>query len=313
MTVSGATPAARGASVVAGCSGAKPGHYSADPLWNRIEDFRFDDPAAQLSFSQRLARENGWSRYYASRVIAEYKKFCYLAMTAGHSVTPSDEVDQAWHLHLIYTRSYWDGFCGRVLGRAFHHGPTRGGADESAKFHDWYEATLVSYQSTFGSPPPTDIWPGPESRFAKTRTLPPHRHGILLASAKAPFAPFCPALAQGGLIMAHTSGSTERTLGRKRQYRPISGRPALLERGRGLPLIARRISSSLHVSSSLAQENVTGANGADRRPTARLSSPAIVLDRLDHRALHRGREVSSIPAVGLLPWAGTSGDAEQDG
>ncbi len=128
-------------------------------------------PTTELSFSQRLARDNGWSRHYASRVIAEYKKFCYLAMTVGHSVTPSDEVDQAWHLHLLYTRSYWEDFCCRVLKRPFHHGPTRGGSDESAKYHDWYEATLVSYQSTFGSPPPADIWPGPESRFAKARTF----------------------------------------------------------------------------------------------------------------------------------------------
>ena len=178
-------------------------------------------PTSNCRSHNAWRRENGWSRYYASRVIAEYKKFCFLAMTAGHSVTPSDEVDQAWHLHLLYTRSYWEDFCCRVLKRPFHHGPTRGGSDESAKYHDWYEATLVSYQSTFGSPPPADIWPGPESRFAKARTFRRIDTASCWLSAKAPFAPFYLALAQGGLIMAHTSGSTERTLGRKRQYGPI--------------------------------------------------------------------------------------------
>jgi hypothetical protein len=152
-------------------SRTEPLPYLGDPLWLRLKDFSPDDPASKLPFSQRLARENGWSRHYASRVIKEYKRFCYLAMTAGHSVSPSDEVDQAWHLHLLYTENYWDDFCGRVLGRKFHHGPTRGGADESAKHYDWYEATLASYRRTFGLPPPGDIWPAAEARFAKPQAF----------------------------------------------------------------------------------------------------------------------------------------------
>jgi len=58
-----------------------------------------------LPFEARLARENGWCRAYTQRVIVEYKRFVYLAMTAGHVVTPSEEVDHAWHMHLTYTRS----------------------------------------------------------------------------------------------------------------------------------------------------------------------------------------------------------------
>lgn len=50
----------------------------------------------------------------------------YLAVRANHPVTPSDEVDQAWHLHLTYSRSYWDEFCGAVLEEVVHHDPTRG-------------------------------------------------------------------------------------------------------------------------------------------------------------------------------------------
>jgi hypothetical protein len=149
----------------------EPRHREDDPLWARIKDFSLDDPGSTLSFSQRLARENGWSRYYASRAIEEYRKFCYLAMSAGHPVTPSDEVDQVWHLHLLYTQSYWDEFCGRTLGRPFHHGPTRGGSEESTKFRGWYEQTLASYQRTFGFPPPSDIWPAAEERFAKAEAF----------------------------------------------------------------------------------------------------------------------------------------------
>jgi len=136
-----------------------------DALWHRLRIFQFDDPDARLDFSRRLARENAWSLEFAQQVIEEYKRFCYLALRAGHPVTPSDQVDQAWHLHLVYTRNYWQQFCGEVLEAPLHHGPTRGGALENAKYHDWYSATLVSYQQHFGAPPPSDIWPAPSARF----------------------------------------------------------------------------------------------------------------------------------------------------
>jgi uncharacterized protein (TIGR04222 family) len=128
-------------------------------LWIRIEGFSMDEPEAALSFSQRLARENRWSREHAQRAIREYKRFMFLGCAAGHPVSPSEDVDQVWHLHLVYTKSYWKDFCGEVLKRPFHHSPTKGGKDESAKFEDWYANTLESYRKFFGEEPPADIWP----------------------------------------------------------------------------------------------------------------------------------------------------------
>ena len=129
--------------------------------------FTFDEDAdAAYPFAARLAWENGWSRRLADRAIEEYRRFMFLAIVAGHPVTPSDQVDQVWHLHLLYTRSYWDRFCGEVLGRPLHHGPTKGGTQESSKFALWYERTLASYRAVFGEPP-TDLWPPPEIRFGE--------------------------------------------------------------------------------------------------------------------------------------------------
>ena len=101
-------------------------------LSERLAAFELDDPAADLPFSARLARENTWSRDYARRVVREYLRFVQLAMEAGHPVTPSEEVDQAWHLHMVYTRSYWERLCGGVLKKPLHHDPTRGGKAEGA-------------------------------------------------------------------------------------------------------------------------------------------------------------------------------------
>lgn len=136
-----------------------------DFLWRKLCEFEFDEQGAALSFTRRLARENGWSLGLARRVVEEYRRFIFLALRAGHPVTPSEAVDQAWHLHLVYTRSYWEDLCGGVLGRALHHGPTRGGEAEAAKFEDWYGRTQASYEIWFGSQPPQDLWPGARERF----------------------------------------------------------------------------------------------------------------------------------------------------
>ncbi|WP_324671411.1 hypothetical protein [Hymenobacter sp. GOD-10R] len=134
-------------------------------LWERIRAFELDDPAASFSFTDRLARENGWPLDYALRAVLEYKKFMFLLCLAPHPLTPSDPVDQVWHLHLLYTQSYWVAFCDQVLGRPIHHGPTKGGPSEQTKFENWYERTKQLYHTTFNALPPADIWPDSETRF----------------------------------------------------------------------------------------------------------------------------------------------------
>lgn len=139
--------------------------FESDPLWRRLAAFDLDAADTRFPLSRRLAFENRWSLYFAHRVIGEYKRFCYLAVRAGHPVTPSDEVDQAWHLHLLYSESYWEAFCADVLNYPLHHGPTKGGGAEDRKFRDWYERTTSSYARIFGAPPPPDIWPAAAIRF----------------------------------------------------------------------------------------------------------------------------------------------------
>lgn len=139
--------------------------YREDPVWLRLQAYQFDAPDTALTFAMRLARENGWTASYGARVLEEYRRFCFLAKRAGHSVTPSEDVDQAWHMHLLYSRMYWQDFCPNVLEADFHHGPTLGGGQERQKYHDWYGETLASYERLFETPPPGDIWPSPVERF----------------------------------------------------------------------------------------------------------------------------------------------------
>ena len=87
-------------------------------------------------------------------------------MIAGHEVTPSDAVDQAWHLHLTYSRDYWQVFCPKVLG-----------GRPASRPHRWRREThaiaiIASMpppwphtRPSFGEPPPGDIWPEAHKAF----------------------------------------------------------------------------------------------------------------------------------------------------
>lgn len=138
-----------------------------DELWNRIDAFELDDPDSDFSFSDRLARENGWKHAYTLRCIEEYKRFMYLVCKSGHPVTPSDQVDQVWHLHLLYTQSYWVEFCEKTIGRKIHHEPTKGGQKEKDRYHNYYEETRASYKKFFQEDAPSDIWPDSTIRFGQ--------------------------------------------------------------------------------------------------------------------------------------------------
>ena len=134
-------------------------------LLSRIEAFKFDAGAPGLSFAGRLAKDNGWGMLYAARVIEEYRKFAFLMVAAGHMAVPSDQVDQAWHQHVLYTRS-WSDFCKDVLQQPVHHEPTKGGVEEQSRFKADYEQTVQSYRRFFGEPP-EDIWPNADLRFGR--------------------------------------------------------------------------------------------------------------------------------------------------
>ncbi|HCS20024.1 MAG TPA: hypothetical protein DIW47_05585 [Bacteroidetes bacterium] len=145
-------------------------------LWKKIRQFELDDESSSYTFSDRLAKENAWEHHFALRCLEEYKRFIYLMMIASHPLTPSDPVDQVWHLHLLYTHSYWDDFCEKTLGRKIHHGPTKGGDSEKEKFNDWYEKTLLLYRLEFGNDAPVDIWPDSTSRFEEINFTRVNRH-----------------------------------------------------------------------------------------------------------------------------------------
>ncbi|ASC70583.1 hypothetical protein XM38_015230 [Halomicronema hongdechloris C2206] len=136
-------------------------------LYARICRFELDDPSASFPFSAKLAWEYQWSEIYTYRAIQEYKKFMFLATISDIDLSPSTVVDRVWHLHLLYTRSYWDEFCGKVLNKPLHHFPGSGGVDEGLKYYHQYCRTVDMYFNYFGAPP-NDIWNRPKFKSEGT-------------------------------------------------------------------------------------------------------------------------------------------------
>jgi hypothetical protein len=141
---------------------SNPQNLDHSALWARIQNHCFVP-----GFAGRLAREHRWRADFAAAAIEEYRRFCFLAAVSVRPVTPSEEVDEVWHLHLIHTRDYWDVWCGQVLGARLHHDASEGGPAALAKHVTQYAGTLALYEQHFG-PPPARLWPASASRFART-------------------------------------------------------------------------------------------------------------------------------------------------
>lgn len=147
-------------------------------LYQKICNFNLDTPKAVFPFSYKLSWLCRWSKIYTFRVIEEYKKFLFLAMVTDHIVSPSEPIDVAWHLHLLYTKSYWDEFCGEIAKKPLHHSPGMGGIEEEQKYLELYKLTLKSYKKYFGTPP-DDIWLSPNMRGEPFRWIDAKKYWLI--------------------------------------------------------------------------------------------------------------------------------------
>jgi len=138
---------------------------SATQLDMELTDcFPFNSSAESQAFIQRLSTENHWYLNYAKDVVAEYQKFLILTKLIQNRSVPSDAVDQAWHLHLLYTHEYWHVLCKDYLKYELHHTPSP--IDDS--WQEDYASTLHNYYLHFARYPPSTIWLSPEQRLQNT-------------------------------------------------------------------------------------------------------------------------------------------------
>jgi len=143
----------------------------AAALLAQLEALTLSAPDDPLGFECRLADDNGWTLGHALDVVREYRRFLVLTQVAGEPVCPSDDVDQAWHLHITRTADYAR-LCAALPGGFLHHTPSRGGASEFERHRAMYERTLERYRAAFGRRPPPAVWPDVGDRFGAPASPP---------------------------------------------------------------------------------------------------------------------------------------------
>lgn len=84
------------------------------------------DRISTIDFSEiafRLRKEKKWNEQRINTAILEYKKFLERAHKDS-SISPSFDVDEVWHAHILHTKQYRDD-CQRIFGYFLDHTPTR--------------------------------------------------------------------------------------------------------------------------------------------------------------------------------------------
>jgi hypothetical protein len=97
---------------------------------------------------ERVLKDDSIPEVFVDEAIEEYKKFLGMHahdVKAFLTMRDGSYIDEVWHAHILFTRSYAD-FCGRVFGHFFHHDPfSKSTPDKDPqgswkKFKDGYEA-----------------------------------------------------------------------------------------------------------------------------------------------------------------------------
>ncbi len=101
----------------------------------------------------RIAKQNNFSEEKAAALFKEAKRMLYLHTLTKKPVSPSLDVDEAWHEMLMFTKFY-KSFCD-TIGVFVHHDPSPGPPDGGRT----YASTKSAYEEQFGQKPDPAYWP----------------------------------------------------------------------------------------------------------------------------------------------------------
>ena len=144
-------------------------HIVPANMWEKIiETFGGTDSSTQ-AFADKISRKHGWTKTFALKAVAEYKKFIYLGVVGDFHVTPSKFIDVVWHEHILFTNAYND-FCAEIIEYRFEHYPELINVESETEIYNaQYIKTLEFYFGEFGKIPPANIWA--VTKFDKEKLL----------------------------------------------------------------------------------------------------------------------------------------------
>ncbi|MGI5288358.1 glycine-rich domain-containing protein [Nonomuraea polychroma] len=118
---------------------------------NLINPNLFDQLATRISDEHQMPIE------HAERVMEQALGFLYTcALNPDAALSPSPQVDIAWHAFILHTRPYAE-FCETVAGRFLHHVPDDGDDGDSAEAAQRIGLTLDAMRAA-DLPVDAELW-----------------------------------------------------------------------------------------------------------------------------------------------------------
>lgn len=132
-----------------------------DPeLLKRLEWFDFPLKYPGETLLSHLVDKTALGDRKARIAVKEYRRFLYLAAVSDREVVPSPLIDHLWQLHITLSRTYFEDFCPRIIGRVIIRQPRRPGAANDLA----YAETLTLYAAEFGERSDRNVWPEPAAQ-----------------------------------------------------------------------------------------------------------------------------------------------------
>ena len=94
-------------------------------LWHKIKKATLlTGDEDNYIFKSRLKKKHKWTEEKCDDLLSQYKQFLFIAATSNEKETPTQEVDEVWHEHILFTQDYFDDWT-KILGKTIHHAPDR--------------------------------------------------------------------------------------------------------------------------------------------------------------------------------------------
>lgn len=122
---------------------------AAKTLWETIENYKMPFGEDYLQYKLK------WQRAYCNLALSEYRRFAFLALISDSEITPSEAIDEVWHLHILHTQDYAQ--FGTACRRFLHHWP--GMPTNRPQWNRQYDRTRDLYREVFGYEAPQAFWP----------------------------------------------------------------------------------------------------------------------------------------------------------
>ncbi len=117
---------------------------------NTVQKYLLEADKIDLSLvkARTMRVHSDWTASRADSAVAEYRKLLVLAKLGVH-VVPGKDIDEIWHSHILFTKSYALD-CDSFFGYYLHHKPADGSsAEDNAKRKISHTIMMNMYKKYF--------------------------------------------------------------------------------------------------------------------------------------------------------------------